>query len=187
MLHISKVSAVVVVLLAMFGVSTFTLAQDATGIVSAPVALESAPEQSSLDQQSADSEASSEVDTTDLAAEPADAALITSAHLIGLAILLLILVSMWKIFEKAGQSGWKSIVPVYGFVILLRITGRSGWWVLLMLIPIVSFIYLIFVYRDLARTFGKGAWFTMGLLFLPFIFYPVLAFGNAKYTPIKKK
>ena len=98
-----------------------------------------------------------------------------------LSILVFLIASMWKIFTKAGQPGWACIVPIYNFIILLKIAGKPWWWIFLMLIPIVSLIILIMVYHGLSTNFGKGAGFTVGLILLGIIFIPILAWGDATY------
>jgi len=100
-----------------------------------------------------------------------------------LAIVLLIVASMWKIFVKAGKPGWAAIVPIYNLIVLLEIAGKPVWWFLLMLIPFVNLVILAIVCIALAKNFGKGAGFGLGLLFLSPIFYPMLAFGDARYQP----
>jgi hypothetical protein len=86
----------------------------------------------------------------------------------------------WRIFEKAGHAGWKSIVPVYNVIVLLDIVGRPLWWIVLTLIPVVNVVILAVLYVDLAKSFGKSTGFGIGLLLLGFIFAPMLAF-NAEY------
>jgi hypothetical protein len=97
------------------------------------------------------------------------------------AVIILLIVAMWKVFSKAGQPGWACIIPIYNIYVLCKIAGRPGWWVLLMLIPFVNFIILIIVDIDIAKAFGKGVGFGIGLILLPFIFYPILGFGSAQY------
>ena len=98
------------------------------------------------------------------------------------AIAILMIAALWKIFEKAGEPGWAAIIPIYNLYILLKVAGRPGWWILLYLIPFVNFIISIIVSIDVAKRFGKGTGFALGLVFLPFIFYPILACGDASYT-----
>ena len=87
-----------------------------------------------------------------------------------------------KIFKKARKLGWAAIVPIYSTLVLLEILGRPWWWFLLIwFIPIADFILSIIMIFDLAKVFGKGIGFGFGLLFLNFIFIPLLAFGNARY------
>lgn len=103
--------------------------------------------------------------------------------LVYLAVLVLMLVAMWKIFAKAGKPGWASIVPIYNIVVLLQIVGRPVWWVLLYLIPFVNIIPAVIVTHDLAKSFGKDVVWTIGLLLLGIVFYPLLAFSkDAKYV-----
>jgi hypothetical protein len=101
--------------------------------------------------------------------------------IIQLALFALIIVSMWKVFVKAGQPGWASIIPIYNILILLTIAGRPWWWILLLLIPLVNLAVMIMVMVDIAKCFGKGVGFGIGLTFLGFIFFPILAFSDARY------
>jgi hypothetical protein len=101
--------------------------------------------------------------------------------IISLLIALLMIVAMWKVFTKAGQPGWASIIPIYNLYIWCKIVGRPWWWILLMLIPVVNFIILIILSIDLAKSFGKGAGFGIGLALLGIIFWPILGFGSAQY------
>ncbi len=100
---------------------------------------------------------------------------------VAVAIMLLMIVSMWRIFSKAGQPGWTSLVPVYNAVVMCWIAGKSGWWLLLLFIPFVNFVAVILLDIALARQFGKSAGFGIGLLLLPLFFLPILAFGSAEY------
>jgi hypothetical protein len=95
--------------------------------------------------------------------------------------ILLMVASMWKVFSKAGQPGWAAIIPIYIVYVMCKVAGRPGWWLLLMLIPIVNFIIAIILNVDIAKRFGKGVGFAIGLLFLPFIFWTILGFGSAQY------
>ena len=101
--------------------------------------------------------------------------------LIALALAVLVIASVWKVFVKAGQPGWGAIVPIYNLILMLTIAKRPLWWVILMIIPIVSIVIAIVVCIDIARNFGKGPGFGIGLALLGFIFFPVLAFGDAEY------
>jgi hypothetical protein len=103
------------------------------------------------------------------------------AALVGFGVLILMLAANWKIFTKAGQPGWACLVPIYNVVVLLKIIQRPMWWVVLMLVPLVSIVVAIITLFDLAKVFGKGAGFGVGLLFLPFIFYPILGFDESEY------
>lgn len=94
---------------------------------------------------------------------------------------LLVIISMWKIFTKAGKPGWASIVPIYNMVVMVEISGLSMIYVLFLFIPILN-IYAIFkIYIEIAHKFGKTTGFGIGLIFLNVIFMPMLAFGDATY------
>ena len=96
-----------------------------------------------------------------------------------LAVIVFIIASGWKVFEKAGRPGWEFIIPIYNFYIMAKISGVKNWW--LVFIPIAN-IYILFVtYIALAKSFGKETGFGIGLIFLGFIFMPILGFGDAKY------
>ena len=101
--------------------------------------------------------------------------------LVWLAVVVVVLVGMWKVFVKAGKPGWGILIPIYNMILLLDIAGRPAWWVVLMFIPLVNFIVLILVSIDGAKKFGKGTGFGIGLLLLGAIFYPILGFGSAQY------
>ena len=98
-----------------------------------------------------------------------------------IAIAIFCIVCMWKVYSKAGQPGWAAIIPIYNLIVLLQIVQRPIWWIILMIIPCVNIVVLFIVYIDLAKVFGKGTGFGLGLIFLPFIFVPMLAFGDAEY------
>lgn len=101
---------------------------------------------------------------------------------ISLFIAIIYIVAQWKIFTKAGQPGWLSIIPIVNIYILLKIVGKPGWWLLLiMFVPVVNIILAIWMTNLLSKSFGKDELFTIGLLFFGIIFYPILGFGDAKY------
>ena len=95
---------------------------------------------------------------------------------------ILVIASLWRIFTKAGRPGWASIIPIYNTIVLLDVVGRPWWWLLLLLIPFVNIIVAVILYIDLAKSFGKGVGFGIGLLLLAPIFLPILAFGDARYV-----
>jgi hypothetical protein len=98
-----------------------------------------------------------------------------------IAIVAVMLAAMWMIFTKAGKPGWAAIIPIYNLVVLLEIVGKPLWWIILYFIPIVNIVVVILVYAGLARSFGKGGGFVVGMIFLPFIFFPILGFGADRY------
>lgn len=98
-----------------------------------------------------------------------------------LPVIIITIIAEWKIYTKAGQPGWACIVPIYNTFILLKIIGKPWWWLLLFIIPGVNVIFTIWMTNLLSKSFGKSVGFTLGLIFLSFIFYPILGFGEAKY------
>ena len=103
------------------------------------------------------------------------------AIVIYVAVFVLYVAAFWRIFTKAGEAGWKAIIPIYNWYIVLKIVGRPGWWLLLYLIPIVNVVVHIVVLVDLSHSFGLSGWFAVGLLLLGIIFVPILGFGDSRY------
>ena len=98
-------------------------------------------------------------------------------------VAVFIMVCHWIIFTKAGKPGWAAIVPIYNIIVLLEITGKPLWWIVLLLIPLVNLVIAIMILNQLSKSFGQSAGFTVGLLFVPIIFYPILAFSKSmKYV-----
>ena len=98
-----------------------------------------------------------------------------------LAIVVVMIAAMWKVFEKAGQPGWAAIIPIYNIYIMTKIAGKPGWWVVMFFIPFVNFIFFIWLYNMISKSFGKDEGFTAGLVLLGIIFWPILGFGSARY------
>ena len=103
---------------------------------------------------------------------------------LSLAIIVLGIVAMWKVFEKAGEPGWAAIIPFYNLYVLFKITWGSGWKFLLMLIPIANIVIAIITMVKLAKAFGKSGGFAVGLIFLSIIFYCILAFDKSEYLGV---
>ena len=98
-------------------------------------------------------------------------------------VLVVYVVAQWKIYEKAGQPGWAVLIPFYNIYILLKIVGKPGWWLLLIIfVPVLNIILAIWMTNLLSKSFGKDVLFTLGLLFFGIIFYPILGFSDAKYV-----
>ena len=97
-------------------------------------------------------------------------------------VVVLYIAAYWKVYTKAGEPGWGSLIPIYNVYLLCRIAGRPGWWWLLYLIPFLNIAISLVVSMDLAKAFSKSSGFGVGLWLLSFIFYPILGFGPAQYT-----
>lgn len=106
----------------------------------------------------------------------------STAWIVYAVIAILFVIAGWRVFEKAGEAGWKILIPIYNTIVLLKIVGRPWWWVLLMLIPIVGFVIWIVVAIGLSKSFGHGGGFAVGLIFLPFIFGLILGLGGDRYV-----
>ncbi|HRG01239.1 MAG: DUF5684 domain-containing protein [Bacteroidia bacterium] len=101
-----------------------------------------------------------------------------------LSIIAFAIVSQWKVFEKAGQPGWACIIPFYNIIILLKIANKPWWWIFMFFIPIANIVFMIMMLHRISLSFGKGAGFTVGLLFLSIIFWGILAFDKSEYKMI---
>jgi len=126
------------------------------------------------------------VDGESLTLDPGTAAAAAGAMggfmIIYLLVGLLFIICLWKVYAKAGKPGWAAIVPIYNIIVLLEIIGRPLWWIVLFFIPFANIVVFILIYIGLAKAFGKGAGYGIGLLLLPIIFLPMLAFGSAQYV-----
>ena len=96
---------------------------------------------------------------------------------IGLTILV-VWISWFKIFSKSGQAGWKALVPFFNLFVFTKIVGKPVWWLIIYLIIPVGYPLSSL---QIAKLFGKNMIFSIGLIFLPMIFFPLLAFGKSKY------
>ena len=103
-------------------------------------------------------------------------------NLFALALWVVVIIGMWKMFEKAGKPGWAAIVPIYNVVVLCEIAGMPIWWAILCLVPIANLIALIMININVAKAFGKDAAFgVLALTCCSIVGYPMLGFGDATY------
>lgn len=106
----------------------------------------------------------------------------STAYWIVLAIVtVLLVIAWWRIFVKAGEEGWKSIIPFYNTYTMFKIAWGNGWLFLLCLIPCVNAIVMIILEWKTCKAYGKGIGFFIGMLFLPNIFYLILGFDSSVY------
>ena len=111
------------------------------------------------------------------------AALVGGAFsLVGLLVAVIVIAGLWKVFEKAGEPGWAALIPIYNLIVLVKISGKEMWWVVLLLLPCINFVALVLIGIEVARKFGKDTLYGVGLALLPFIFFPMLGFGSAQYN-----
>ncbi len=106
--------------------------------------------------------------------------------IIMLAVAVFSIVSMWKVFKKAGKEGWAALIPIYNLVVLFQISGidpkKLLWFLLPFIGQIIVFVYLIMAYIKLAKAFGKSSGFAAGLIFLNVVFMGILAFDDSVYS-----
>lgn len=115
---------------------------------------------------------------------------------IALAVAVVTIIAEWKLFTKAKQPGWASLIPFYNTYIMCKLAGVNPWWIVIVLcsslisfIPIigsllcfaVSIYFSILLYVSVARAFGKEDGYAIGLILLPVVFLPILAFGKDEY------
>lgn len=100
--------------------------------------------------------------------------------------LLLILVSMARVFRKAGRSGAAAFVPIYNLIVLLEIAGKPLWWVVFTPVPVVNVVLGARLGIALAGRFGRGRLFGLGLFFLGPLFLPLLAFSDLRYRQVSR-
>ena len=104
-------------------------------------------------------------------------------------IIVPVVIGMSKTFSKAGQPDWAVLIPIYNFIVLLRIAGLPWYWVftpLVAIIPILGWIaclvWVVWVHHRISTRFGQGGGFTVGLILLSPIFWLILGFGSSKYN-----
>ncbi len=100
---------------------------------------------------------------------------------VGLLLFIAYVAGLWQIFTKAGEAGWKAIIPIYNLWVLLEVVGRPGWWIILFFIPFVNIIVWVLVALDLSKSFDKSGWYALGLIILPWFFVVILGWGEAQY------
>ena len=103
-----------------------------------------------------------------------------------LALCVLSIIGMWKLFVKAGKPGWAAIVPFYNMYCLFDMSFGTGWLFLLTLVPCVNIVIYVMLCFKLAKAFGQSTAFGFGLLFLNSIFMLILGFGSAQYIGVQK-
>lgn len=127
-----------------------------------------------------------------------------------IAYYVLLVIAWWKLFTKAGEKGWKAIIPFYNMFIQYKLTwSKKFFWIVLVLAilsgvfqtvtvsitgagqvicsllslaaSIALLVLMIIADYRLSKAYGHGGGFTVGLVFLNFIFMLVLGFGKSEY------
>lgn len=109
---------------------------------------------------------------------------------------ILVIIGKWNILKKGGEEGWKSLIPIYSTYTMCKLVGVNPYWVLITIagwflssIPLVNLVsavasiyFTILLNVSIAKAFGKDTGFAIGLIFLPYIFYPILGLGNKEFV-----
>ena len=110
----------------------------------------------------------------------------TESAILAFIFVAIMVVAMWKMFEKAGIEGWKALIPFYNIYEAFKVFWGNGWICLLLVVPVVGFIVALITNYKMAKSFGHGIGYTLGLIVLPVIFAPVLGFNKDEYVgPLK--
>jgi hypothetical protein len=102
--------------------------------------------------------------------------------IVWLAVVVFILACYWRIFTKAGRPGFYSLIPILNVITMFDIAGLSCFFIIGLFIPVVNFFVIIYFYVKFAEAYGQGFLFALGLIFLPFIFVPIMAFSGIEYV-----
>ncbi len=105
----------------------------------------------------------------------------TIAYIVVFALTIIVLVGNWRVYEKAGQPGWATLIPIVNLYFLLQIAKKPTWWMLLLIVPFVNIVIAFIINIEVAKNFGRSAGFGVGLTLLNVIFIPILGFGDDKY------
>jgi hypothetical protein len=87
-------------------------------------------------------------------------------------------VGLYKIFEKMGEAGWKALVPFMNVYVWSKKLNMTWWF---MFIPFLNIYLLVMLAFNTAKAFGKSAGYGIGMVFAPFVFYPMLGFSEDKF------
>ncbi|MDG2031158.1 MAG: DUF5684 domain-containing protein [Phycisphaerales bacterium] len=103
--------------------------------------------------------------------------------LLAVAFWVLFIAGLWKSFNKANIPGILSIIPIVKLFFIAKLAGKPAWWGVLLLIPVINFVVAIIMCMGVSERFNRGLGTTLGLFFLTPIFYLILGFGSAQWTP----
>lgn len=101
-----------------------------------------------------------------------------------LGIIAFFLLCLWKIVAKAGEPGWSGIIPIYNMMVLAKIGQKPLWWGALVLIPLAGIVFQVWIWNRVVKRFGYSEGFTVGIVLLPIVFIPILAFSSAQYRKL---
>ena len=99
-----------------------------------------------------------------------------------IALTLIMMASMWIIFEKAGEKGWSSLIPFHSFYCMLRMANKPNWWMILYLNPITNIVVSIWAMNRIVKRLGYNEGHTVGIVFFPMIFLPIVGLGDNEFN-----
>ena len=97
----------------------------------------------------------------------------------GLLMYIFLTFCLWKLFIKADKPGWAALIPIYNIIVMIKIADKPVWWTLLLLIPLVNIVIAIVLLNLFVRAYGKSSEFTVGTIFFPYVFLPILIFDGS--------
>lgn len=104
----------------------------------------------------------------------------------GLIIYLVFVLSLWQIFNKAGEKGWYSLIPIYNVYVLTKIANQPVWVFILLYVPVIQIVASIMLAIALAKSFSKSTLFAIvGLVLFPYFGYMILGWGDAQYKKLE--
>ncbi len=109
--------------------------------------------------------------------------------IVTLLFVLLTMAGLWGVFTKAGEQGWKVLIPFYNFYIWLRIIKKPLWWYIFLLVPFINVFVILLMIVEVLKCFKKHGLLdqALGVLF-PFFYLPYLAFSpKEKYADPTKQ
>lgn len=89
----------------------------------------------------------------------------------------------YKLFKKMGRKGWEGLIPIYNTIIKLQVLNIPIWMIVFLFIPGINIALSVIIAINISRKFSKDILFTMGLILVPVVFYPILAFGKSEFNP----
>ncbi len=109
-------------------------------------------------------------------------AIIGFINIVDMIVFILYVVAMWKVFVKAGQKGWYSLIPIFNLIRYWKIIGCYNAWSLLLLVPGLNLIFIVMMWINFAKSFNKTSpkWIIMSVIF-PMITTIIIGFGDAEY------
>ena len=89
------------------------------------------------------------------------------------------LIGLMKIFEKAGYNGFFAFILFYNAYIWVKIIEKPMWWLLFTFLPFINVFMWFLLTVETAKTFNKNLLWEQGLAAVfPFVYLPYLGFSS---------